>query len=453
MLLTAQCRKDKLSTDPGHKLAFSKDTILFDTVFTTVGSTTQQLKLYNNNNRTVNISSVTLAGGSASPFRINLDGVPGTSFEDIEIESDDSLFLFAEVTLDANNLTNPLIIEDSIIFYTNGNRQSVRLVVWGQDAYFHTNELVEGTWANDKPHVIYGTAAVGALGLDSGKVLNIPAGTQVHLHANSRLYVYKSTLNVMGSEGDEVVFQGDRLEPYYQDKPGQWDGIWLIHSENSQINHAIVKNGERGIWAYKTNPGSSNPALTLNNTESRDNAFSGIWCDESFVIASNNLFANNGSHDGAFIHGGVYNFEYCTFANYWSWGTRNTPGMLLNNYYQHPSTLAITPYNLQNTTFKSCIFYGNNSHEFAVDTVSSGAADFNFEQCFIRSDETSTPSGSFYNGIFKNINPAFADPNNADFTLGAGSPAIDAGTFPNPGIDIDNNSRDANGDIGCYEYL
>ena len=225
LMVFTQCRKEQLTTDPSAKLEFNKDTVLFDTVFTTVGSTTQQLRIFNRNNRAVNVSSVELAGGSNSPFRLNLDGVPGHRFEDIEIPGEDSLFMFVEVTLEVNNLTNPLIIEDSVIFYTNGNRQSVRLVVWGQDAYFHTNEIVQGTWAVDKPHVIYGLAAVGFPQDDSGLVLNIPAGAQIHVHANSALYVYKSTLNIMGAEGNEVVFQGDRLEQYYQDLPGQWHGI------------------------------------------------------------------------------------------------------------------------------------------------------------------------------------------------------------------------------------
>jgi len=453
-LSTIQCQRDGILTNTNAKLEFSKDTIIFDTVFTTIGSTTQQLKFYNRNKGDIEISSIKLAGGSSSPFRINIDGVSSTEVNDIIIERDDSLFLFAEVTLEANNQTNPLIIEDSIIFFTNGNRQSVKLVVWGQDAYFHANELVEGTWMNDKPHVIYGIAAVGFPNQDSGKTLNIPAGTEVYMHANSFLYVYKSTLNVQGTEGNEVVFQGDRLESYYQDIPGQWDGIWLIHSENSNISHAIIKNGTKGIWAFKTNPGSINPALTLSHTESYNNAFSGIWTDESFVLATNNLFRDNGQYCGLFLNGGTYNFNHCTFANYYNFGDRNSPAFRLNNFFQIPETTTLVGFDITNTKFENCIFYGSRAHEFAIDTIGNGSfsSDFIFENCLIKSDETSTPTGNFYQNILKNVNPLFADQNEGDFHLKSNSQAINAGNLNNPGIDIDNTPRSSIGDLGCYEY-
>ena len=94
---------------------------------------------------------------------------------------------------------------------TNGLNQYVHLDVWGQDAYFHANTVVSGTWLNDKPHVIYGIAAVGYPGIDSNLNLTIPQGTDVFCHKNSTLLVYKSSLDIQGQLNDEVTFQGDRL--------------------------------------------------------------------------------------------------------------------------------------------------------------------------------------------------------------------------------------------------
>src|SRR5277367_5589732 len=68
----------KQSNLNGSVLLFlSADTLSFDTVFTTTGSVTQQVKVINNNNHSVGISSISLAGGSGSPFIINIDGTPG----------------------------------------------------------------------------------------------------------------------------------------------------------------------------------------------------------------------------------------------------------------------------------------------------------------------------------------------------------------------------------------
>jgi hypothetical protein len=133
--LTTSCKKKGLLSK--ENLSFSKDTVVFDTVFTTIGSTTQQFKIYNRENRTVRIDEIELMGGTNSPFRINVDGISGTYLKDFELEGKDSLFAFVEVTLGINSQSLPLIVEDSIRFRTNGKDQYVKLAVWGQDAYFH----------------------------------------------------------------------------------------------------------------------------------------------------------------------------------------------------------------------------------------------------------------------------------------------------------------------------
>src|SRR5690554_4081913 len=133
------CKKDILFSK--DNLSFSVDTVLFDTVFTTIGSTTKRLKIYNKSSQPVKVKSVILVGGENSPFRVNLDGVSGTIFKDFEIPANDSLFMFVEVTLGENNINDPLIIEDVIEFETNGKMQSVQLAAWGQDAYFHYKDL------------------------------------------------------------------------------------------------------------------------------------------------------------------------------------------------------------------------------------------------------------------------------------------------------------------------
>ena len=75
VIFGTSCKKDVLNTDGA--LTFSVDTVLFDTVFTTIGSATRQFKIYNPSNNEVNISSIMLAGGQQSKYRINVDGIPG----------------------------------------------------------------------------------------------------------------------------------------------------------------------------------------------------------------------------------------------------------------------------------------------------------------------------------------------------------------------------------------
>ena len=69
----------------------------FDTLFTALGGVTQQVKLINPNDRGIGISSISLVGGSNSPFIINIDGTPGPSASNLNIPANDSLYIFVSV--------------------------------------------------------------------------------------------------------------------------------------------------------------------------------------------------------------------------------------------------------------------------------------------------------------------------------------------------------------------
>ena len=131
------CKKDKLLTDPSATIAFSQDSILFDTVFTTIGSTTRQLKVYNHNKQKINLSSVRLEQGQSSNFIISIDGSSGKQTSDVEILAQDSIYIFIQVNVNPTSQNSPLIIQDRILFDVNGNQQFVALEAWGQDAYYH----------------------------------------------------------------------------------------------------------------------------------------------------------------------------------------------------------------------------------------------------------------------------------------------------------------------------
>ena len=75
-------------------LNFSVDTLVFDTVFTTVGSTTQNFKIYNPSKQPIQIEEVELMGGTNSPFRLNVDGEKGHFIRDLSKWRVRIVFLF-----------------------------------------------------------------------------------------------------------------------------------------------------------------------------------------------------------------------------------------------------------------------------------------------------------------------------------------------------------------------
>src|SRR5450759_3340272 len=86
------CQKEEsFNSDPNLKLGFSSDSVLFDTVFTTIGSTTKYLMVYNTSSQAIKISNIKLELGTVSQFRINVDGEPGISINNAEIAAKDSM--------------------------------------------------------------------------------------------------------------------------------------------------------------------------------------------------------------------------------------------------------------------------------------------------------------------------------------------------------------------------
>jgi len=79
------CKKEENLNFSGN-LNFSNDTILFDTIFSSIGSTTKTLTIYNNQNQNV-VTNIELKGSSSANFRINVDGVSGDMHKDIIIPS------------------------------------------------------------------------------------------------------------------------------------------------------------------------------------------------------------------------------------------------------------------------------------------------------------------------------------------------------------------------------
>lgn len=441
-------------------LDFSMDTVVFDTVFTTIGSTTQRLKIYNNAKQSLKIDEIQLMGGSSSPFRINVDGLKGTDFADFEMEKEDSLFIFVEVTLQVNNANQPMVIEDKIRFRTNGKDQFVQLVVWGQDMYYHNRDINSGTWPNDKPHLIYGYA-----GIDSAQTLNIQAGTQIYLHKDALLYNYKGTLNILGSASNKVVLQGDRLEPYYQDQAGQYYGIYMQQARPSIIQHVEIKNGTAGIHLFGKDQSFSAPTLSLFNSEIYNNSSYGVFIySGAYVKAENCIIHKNGSHALIVLEGGDFDFNHCHLLGYASSG--QVPAIGIANYYQPNGSTTINVGDINVGKLTNCVITGSQSTELIIDTYNpNGTAtlNFNIKNCLINTEEI--PTQSYYQNILWNQNPGFTDINASNYKFTTSSPLNGAadpvffvignstGVTPNSDFEGINFRDPSTPDIGAYEIF
>lgn len=479
LLSNTSCKKNQFITDESAKVEFSQDSVLFDTVFTTAGSTTKNIRVRNKHKQKIKISSINLEGGSTSAFILNVDGAPGKSFTNIEIAAEDSIYIFIQVYVNPTSSSSPLIINDAIQFEVNGNIQRVTLEAWGQDAYYHkpknaikftsggylpystvadhpttgasiTNTIV--TWPSDKPHVVYGWLVV-----DSSQTLIINAGTKVHFHQNAGMWVYRyGTIKVNGAFNNEVVFQGDRLEPYMQDVPGQWDRIWINEgSVNNVIDYAIIKNGFIGIQAELLFGNFFEARrLRITNTKIHNMKKWGLYAIAFNIYGGNNVFSNCKEYCAAFTAGGNYRLIHSTFANFWTKDARTTPAVHIDNHAGPQQIPLDTCY------FGNCIIDGNQTNELEIDMVTTSTVSLNyvFSFSFLKtttnySNVTHFPLGNIVNGT-----TSFNDPASYKFELNSSSSATnlpsnattaaDVLRFP---FDIKGNLRSSTPDAGAHE--
>jgi hypothetical protein len=441
------CKKDSFITSADASLSISADTLHYDTVFTSVGSITQSFKIINENNQKLRLSSVKLMGGGGSSFKMNVDGITATEATNIEVEANDSVYVFVQVNVDpaAGNL--PFIIRDSIQVSFNGNKKLVQLEAWGQNAHFLRNKEVttNETWTNDLPYVI-----LGYLYVDINQSLTIEKGCRIYVHADAPIIV-DGTLKVNGEKDtvDRVYFSGDRLDDPYKDFPAAWPGIYFrTSSKDNVLNYAVIKNSYQSIAIENPSP-NANPKLTLNECIIDNSYDAGIIASNSSITAKNCLISNCGKNI-ALIKGGNYQFTHCTVVS------------ISNSFFQHKDPV-LTVSNTDGTAsaalnalFRNCIFWGENDQLYnEVVVAKSGTDAVNFDHNLWR--VKTAPSNITSSGIINNTAPQFDSINTSknyyNFRLRNGSPAIDAGTSSGIAFDLDNKSRPqgANSDLGCFE--
>lgn len=504
LVFWSSCRKDFEFSPSTGNLEFQRDTVYLDTVFTNIGSSTYNLKVYNRSDDDIVIPTIQLENGINSFYRINVDGGTGLDgqqegkfFENVELLANDSLFIFIETTIDIESLPSAdtqFLYTDRILFDSGSNQQDVDLVTLVKDAIFIFPNRDENTgiietlsfdvngdgtpdetsiqgrflddselnFTNEKPYVIYGYAAV-----DDGQTLTMEPGTRVHFHANSGILVTSNgSLNINGALStdpelmeNEVILEGDRLEPLFSNIPGQWGTIWLFNgSINNSINYATIKNATIGILA-EGNQEASGGMLNINNSQIYNSSSFGLLGRATSINGENVVINNSGQSSLAATFGGRYNFTHCTIANYWNNSFRQFPSLLVNDFIvDQDNTIFSNP--LIEANFTNCIVYGNDNPEFILDDQGD---DFNFKftNCLLRFDNPTiegTGNYQFGNTLFYEDNLFNQDPDfEAAFDnlmrIGANSAANGSALPLIPsGSDILGLQRDSeNPDIGAYE--
>lgn len=476
-LFLAFCQKEKFTADPADQLEFSADTLRFDTVFTQLGSATRYFKIYNRHKESIRIAKIYLENGTNSRFNLNIDGISGDEQENLEIAPNDSMYVFAEVTVNPNDESSPFVIAENVVFETNGNVQKVVLEAFGQNANYLPSRFGAGAavgygcgggewiWDDPKPYVIY-----GVLVIDSCTV-RIPKGTRVYVHGGLGKYVdeegitqryndgYIAFVNqgkliVEGTLEEPVVFSGDRLEPEFAEEAGQWTGIWLQSGTTGHtLDYCIVRNSIIGVRV------DSAAELRLRNTQIYNTASSGLIGVHAKITAENCLFHTNTGYGIQLEYGGEYDFKYCTVGSY---GVDGEALRMGNALCLEPGCGTFVSNKLF-ARFQNCILMGSRNDQITLFDRLNDPAQFDYElkNCIVRVKDLIKDTA--YPDFPDHCQPCllatgqdtlFVDVNKRDFHLDTLNSIANRYAIPLTGIDkdLDGKLRDAvSPDAGCFE--
>ncbi len=467
------CRRDDYYEGDDVDIAFSVDTLRIDTVFTTLGSATRWLKVYNKKDQPI-LVDVKLRQEKNAFFRINADGAKGPFVENLEIAGGDSIYIFVEVTVDPDQplSISPFILEDQIDIDANGKIFTAHLEAWGQNAnyitppegkgkrFLYSCDFGQRIWDDPKPYVIYGILFVDSC------TLVLPAGTKIHVHGgivrdsstiyNDGLLVFlkDGRIETLGTPESPVIIQGDRLEEEYADVKSQWVGMLFWHeSHQNKLNHTIIKNSIVGIRA------DSLAEVSLYGCQISNTGGPAIIGRHASIYGANCLFYGNASYGLQLTYGGKYRFDYCSVANYEG---QNEALILTDFYCSDPLCTKGAFINRMDASFTNCIFTGNDRDEVGLIHVSENPSDFNyaFDHCSFRVDELLDAKNfpNFFDNCTECINlksndKLFLDQRKDDYRLDTMSVVLSkAKQLSGVTDDILGKIRKSVPDQGCYEF-
>ncbi len=388
------------TTDANARLTFGRDTVSFDTLVSTVSSSTQRLLVYNHNKDGLRIQEVRLKNAGSSPFRVNVDGqfLQGGVGNEFEVLGEDSIFVHLEVTLPEAGADTITHYTDSLCFQLESGRvQYVVLQAGGQDAWHWRGVKVierDTLLQSRRPVIVY-----DSLYVSPGVTFTLEAGTQLYFHQKASMCV-DGTLRVNGTLDAPVVFRGDRtgnLFDYlpYDNTPQQWGGVYLRGSGH-KFNYLDLHSSTFGIVAEDTD-------MELANCVIHNTGGNALWTKNCRVKAYNTQISN--AYGDLFrMIGGDTEMVFCSLAQFYNFEAGHGWALCLRDYdIEYDDTIF---YDIAQANFHNCFIsgYGDDviSGHFIKERKFDTPVSYLFERCFLNTVYSDGDSVRFVRNIYEN---------------------------------------------------
>ena len=461
------CSEYRESNDPSLRLAFSTDTLSFDTVFTEQGSTTAQLMIYNRHNPAIAIDRVWLEKGEV--FLVNIDGEQDLSrLTHMTINGGDSAFVFIRVRMAALNSDGPVLIEDLLHFHlTNGATQQVLLEAYGQDAErvghkgCGRTEQTDFTFTAEKPYIIYDTMLIRG-------TLTMNAGAKIYMHQGACIFAL-GDVSANGTLTQPILIRGDRLDHLFDSVPylyagGSWNGIYL-QTETPKtylFSYVDILSGNVGLMISSTCTDPL-PKLTMDGCRIHNHTKYGLALLNTDAVVTNSEISNCAAYC-VYCEGGKHDFIHTTIASYFGYTNIRIQSV------EKEETAAVYIDNLSktapqtNTSFINSIITGYRTNQIVLATPLDRFYPGMFVGNYLKTDTLTLPHAAentywqktdtakvFVNDFYKYKEYVYYD-----FRLDSLSPARNIGdstaALPYP-TDREGMSRALmRPDAGCYQY-
>ena len=375
LCMTAACTSDDILIDAASQPSYilnSQESQHLGTLFPGRTTSTRKLMLYNHNDGALRLESIRLRAGEESLFRINVDGMAGSVFDDpdyLRIARGDSLSVLLEACYLGEQEERDVLHEDFLDIQCNGRLTSIRLTV-------NTHKVEELCADTIRQDTLWAAGSVdklisGTLVVPEGVTLAIERGLTLYMHDKAYIDV-AGTLQIEGTLEEPVRIQGDRTDSIfsnlaYEDLSSQWMGMHFSNTSHANlIDHAQIKGMTLGIHLVQDtltldDAATRIPQLTIRNSLIKNSDQDLINAVSTTMVIENSCLMNSAG-SLLYLQGGAYDITHCTLANYQFWTAYRSLDVVLSNWGFNDSIAYIhTP--LYRCDFTNTLVYGNSGHK------------------------------------------------------------------------------------------